>query len=155
MTADLKLELKGIEIPPLQPYFTDKVKINVTGGAISTAGNLSFTSTEKKEIKASYKGEAALNNFSSVDKLNGEDLLKLESLALSDLNVGYTPLSIDIKGISLTDFYARVAIDSGGKINLQEIMKTEEPKQASPTPHAPSNHASGREDRRFRQIGQT
>jgi uncharacterized protein involved in outer membrane biogenesis len=137
MTADLKLELKGIEIPPLQPYFTDKVKITVTGGAISTAGNLSFTSNEKKEIKASYKGEAAVNNFSSVDKLNGEDLLKLESLSLSDLNVGYTPLSIDIKGISLTDFYARVAIDSGGKINLQEIMKTEEPKQASPTPHAP------------------
>jgi uncharacterized protein involved in outer membrane biogenesis len=137
MTADLKMELKGIEIAPLQPYFTDKVKITVTGGAISTAGNLSFTSNEKKEIKASYKGEAAVNNFSSVDKLNGEDLLKLESLSLSDLNVGYTPLSIDIKGISLTDFYARVAIDSGGKINLQEIMKTEEPKQASPTPPAP------------------
>jgi uncharacterized protein involved in outer membrane biogenesis len=134
MTADLKMELKGIEIPPLQPYFTDKVKINVTGGAISTAGNLSFTSTEKKEIKASYKGEAALNNFSSVDKLNGEDLLKLESLALSDLNVGYTPLSIDIKGIALTDFYARVLVNSEGKVNLQEIMKTEEPKPGSPPP---------------------
>jgi len=38
MTADLKMELKGIEIPPLQPYFTDKVNINVTGGAISTLG---------------------------------------------------------------------------------------------------------------------
>jgi uncharacterized protein involved in outer membrane biogenesis len=134
MTADLKMELKGIEIAPLQPYFTDKVKINVTGGAISTAGNLSFTSTEKKEIKASYKGEAALNNFSSVDKLNGEDLLKLESLALSDLNVGYTPLSIDIKGIALTDFYARVLVNSEGKVNLQEIMKTEEPKPGSPPP---------------------
>ena len=81
----------------------------MTGGAISTAGNLSFASTEKKEMKASYKGEAALTNFSSVDKLSGGDLLKFESLSLSDLNVGYTPLSIDIKGISLTDFYARVA----------------------------------------------
>ena len=134
MTADLKTELKGIEIGPFQSYFTDKVKMTVTGGAISTAGNLSFTSAEKKEIKAIYKGEAALNNFSSVDKLNGEDLLKLESLSLSDLNVGYTPLSINIKGISLTDFYARVLVNSEGKINLQEIMKTEEPKQGSPPP---------------------
>jgi Domain of Unknown Function (DUF748) len=134
MTADLKMELKGIEIPPLQPYFTDKVNINVTGGAISTAGDLSFASTEKKETKASYKGEAALTNFSSVDKLSGGDLLKFESLSFSDLNFGYTPLSVDIKGISLTDFYARVFIDSKGKINLQEIMKTEEPKQASPSP---------------------
>ena len=134
MTADFKTELKGIEIAPLQPYFTDKVKITVTGGAISTTGNLSFTFTEKKEIKASYKGDAALNNFSSVDKLNGEDLLKLESLSLSDLNVGYTPLSIDIKGIALTDFYARVLVNSEGKVNLQEIMKTEEPKPGSPPP---------------------
>jgi uncharacterized protein involved in outer membrane biogenesis len=134
MTADLKMELKGIEIPPLQPYFTDKVNINVTGGAISTAGNLSFASTEKKEMKVSYKGEAAVTSFSSVDKLSGGDLLKFESLSFSDLNFGYTPLSVDIKGISLTDFYARVSIDSQGKINLQEIMKTEEPKPGAPPP---------------------
>jgi hypothetical protein len=134
MTADLKMELKGIEIPPLQPYFSDKVNIDVTGGAISTAGNLSFASTEKKEMKLSYTGEAAVTSFSSVDKLSGGDLLKFESLSFSDLNFGYTPLSVDIKGISLTDFYARVAIDSQGKINLQEIMKTEEPKPGAPPP---------------------
>jgi uncharacterized protein involved in outer membrane biogenesis len=134
MTADLKMELKGIEIPPFQPYFTDKVNIGVTGGAISTAGDLSFASTEKKEMKAFYKGEAAVTSFSSVDKLSGGDLLKFESLSFSDLNFGYTPLSVDIKGISLTDFYARVAIDPQGKINLQEIMKTEEPKPGAPPP---------------------
>ena len=137
MIADLKTELKGIEIAPLQPYFTDKVKITVTGGAISMAGNLSFTSTEKKEIKANFKGEASLTNFSSNDKMNGEELLKLESLSFSDLNVGYTPLSIDIKGVSLTNFYARVLVNSEGKINLQEIMKTEETKAGAP-PTSPS-----------------
>jgi uncharacterized protein involved in outer membrane biogenesis len=127
LTADLKMELKGIEIGPLQSYFTDKVKITVTGGSISTAGALSFTSTEKKEIKTSYKGEASLANFSSIDKWSGQDLLKLESLSFTDLNVGYAPLSIDINGISLKNFYARILINSEGKINLQEIMKTEAP----------------------------
>jgi uncharacterized protein involved in outer membrane biogenesis len=131
LLADLKMELKDIEIVPFQPYFTDKVNISVSGGAISTAGNLSFGLAETKEIKATYKGEASLTNFSSVDKLNGEDLLKLESLSFSDLNVGYTPLSIDINGISLSDYYARVLVNSEGKINLQEIIKTEEPKAGS------------------------
>jgi uncharacterized protein involved in outer membrane biogenesis len=131
LLADLKIELKDIEIVPFQPYFTDKVNISVRGGAISTAGNLSFGLAETKEIKATYKGEASLTNFSSVDKLNGEDLLKLESLSFSDLNVGYTPLSIDINGISLSDYYARVLVNSEGKINLQEIIKTEEPKAGS------------------------
>jgi hypothetical protein len=142
LAADLKMELKGIEIAPLQSYFTDKVKITVTGGSISTAGALSFTSTEKKEIKASYKGEASLTNFSSVDKLNGQDLLKLESLSFTDLNVGYTPLSIDINGISLKNFYARVWINSEGKINLQEIMKAEAPR-AGMAPTSPPQKEKG------------
>jgi len=133
MNADLKTELKGIEIPPLQPYFADKVNIAVREGAISTAGVLSFASTEKKDIKTSYKGEVAINNFSSVDK-EGGDLLKFESLSFNDLNFGYTPLAVDIKGVSLTNFYVRVSVDPQGKVNLQEIMKTETPKQASPPP---------------------
>jgi hypothetical protein len=135
LNADLKLELKGIEIAPLQSYFTDKVNINVTGGAISTAGNLSLHGTDKKEFKVTYKGEASLNNLSSLDKGNAEDFLKWESLSFNDINVGVTPLSIDIKGISLTNFYARVLVNSEGKVNLQEIMKTEEPKTpATPPP---------------------
>ena len=135
LIADLKVELKGIEITPLQSYFTDKVNINVTGGAISTAGNFSLDGTDKKEFKTTYKGEASLTNLSSLDKGNAEDFLKWESLAFSDLNVGVTPLSIDIKGISLTNFYARVIVNSEGKLNLQEIMKTEEPKTpATPSP---------------------
>jgi len=129
LSADLKLELKGIEITPFQSYFTDKVKINVVRGAISTAGNLSFNLTEKKEIKATYKGDASLTHFSSIDKLSGEDLLKLESLSFNDLNVGISPFAIDIKGISLNNFFARLWVTPEGKINLLEIVKTEESKK--------------------------
>jgi uncharacterized protein involved in outer membrane biogenesis len=134
MIADFKVELKGIEITPLQSYFTDKVNINVTGGAFSTTGTLSLDGTDKKELKTTYKGEASLTNLSSLDKGNAEDFLKWESLSFSDLNIGVTPLSIDIKGISLTNFYARVIVNSEGKLNLQEIMKTEEPKTPTTPP---------------------
>jgi uncharacterized protein involved in outer membrane biogenesis len=128
LSADLKVGLRGIEVAPFQPYFTDKVKIRVTGGAISTNGNLSFASTIKERIRATYKGEASVASFSSIDKLSGEDLLKLESLSLSDLSVAYAPLSIDIKGASLTNFYALVLINSQGRINLQEVLAAEESK---------------------------
>jgi len=134
LTADLKVDMKGIEIGPLQSYFTDKVNITVTEGAFSTTGTLSLDGTDKKELKVTYKGEGSLTNLSSLDKGNSEDLLKWESLSFSDLNVGVTPLSIDIKGVSLANFYARVIVNSEGKINLQEIMKTEEPKTTTPPP---------------------
>jgi uncharacterized protein involved in outer membrane biogenesis len=137
LTADLKTELKGIEIAPLQSYFTDKVKITVTGGAISTSGNLLINTTDKKEFKATYKGEASLTNFSSIDKLNGEDFLKWESLSFNDLNAGNNPLLIDIKGISLNNFYARAYVNPEGIVNLQDILKKEEAKAETSAPTPP------------------
>lgn len=142
LIADLKVELKEIEIAPLQSYFTDKVNIHVTEGALSTAGTLSLDGSGQKEFKITYKGEASLNHLSSLDKGNAEDFLKWESLSFSDLKVGVIPFSIDIKGISLTNFYARVIVNSEGKLNLQEIMKTEEPKATAPSP-APQSEKGG------------
>ena len=136
--ANLKVSLKGIEIAPFQPYFTDKVRMAVTGGAFSTNGNLSFSSAKNGQMKVTYEGDASLANFSSVDKVSGEDLLKLESLSLSNLGVKLTPLSVDVKGVALTNFYALVSVSPEGKINLQEVLSPEEPKeQAAPPPPGP------------------
>jgi uncharacterized protein involved in outer membrane biogenesis len=147
LSADLKIGLKGLEIAPFQPYFTDNVKLTVTGGAISTNGNVSFTSTKEKGIKATYKGGASVANFSSIDKLSGADLLKLESLSLNDLNVAYAPLSVGIKGVSLTNFYALVLVNPDGKINLQEVMAAEEPKaETTPGPTAEKTPSPARQE---------
>jgi uncharacterized protein involved in outer membrane biogenesis len=132
ISANLKMSLKEIEVKPFQPYFTDKVKITVTDGALSTAGNLTLGSSDKKELKATYSGGASLNHFASIDKLNAEDVLKMESLAFDDIHFDSSPFSMDVKGISLSNFYANVLIHPDGKLNLQEIMVKEEAKKETP-----------------------
>jgi uncharacterized protein involved in outer membrane biogenesis len=134
ISAELKMNLKGIEIGAFQPYFTDKVKITVTGGAFSTTGNLSLGRAGNQELKISYRGNAALSSFSSIDKTNAEDFLKWESLSFNGFNVGINPFLTDIKGISLTNFYSRVTMNAGGTLNLQEILEKGEPKAETPTP---------------------
>jgi uncharacterized protein involved in outer membrane biogenesis len=129
IAADLKMNLKGLEIGPFQSYFTDKIKINLTGGAFSTTGNLSLGMAENKELKTTYRGEASLTHFAAIDKQNAEDFLKWESLSFEDLNVGMNPLLVDVKGIALTNFYTRLVIHPNGSLNLQEIMVKEEPKK--------------------------
>jgi hypothetical protein len=137
IAAELKLDLKGIEMGAFQSYFTDKVKITITGGAFSTAGNLSVGMADNKGLKVAYRGNANLSGFSTIDKTNAEDFLKWNSLSFSDLNVGYSPLSVDIKGIALADFYSRVIINPQGTLNLQEILqKSEQEKEASPPAQA-------------------
>jgi uncharacterized protein involved in outer membrane biogenesis len=134
ISAELKMDLKGIEIDAFQSYFADKVKITVTSGAFSTTGNLSLGSVGNQELKLNYRGNAALSNFSSIDKTNAEDFLKWESLSFNGLNVGINPFLTDIKGISLTNFYSRVIMNAGGTLNLQEILVEGEPKSETPTP---------------------
>jgi uncharacterized protein involved in outer membrane biogenesis len=154
LSADLRMELKGIEIAPFQPYFARKVNATVTGGAISMAGRLSLASTEK-EMKVSYKGGADLADFSAIDKVNGTDLLKLGSLSLTDMDVGYSPLSINIKGVSLSDFYALVLVNPEGKINLQEMMTAEAPQgEAAPvgTPQEKGGQPAAAEDKSPKNV---
>ena len=134
ISAELKMDLKGIEIGSFQSYWADKVKITVTSGAFSTTGNLWFGSAGNQEFKINYRGNAALSNFASIDKANAEDFLKWESLSFNGLNVGTNPFLTDIKGISLTNFYSRVIMNAGGTLNLQEILEKGEPKIETPSP---------------------
>jgi uncharacterized protein involved in outer membrane biogenesis len=129
VSADLKMDLKEIGIGVAQPYFANKIKINVTGGAFSTAGNLKLATLENKEMKMTYSGDALLANFSSIDKLTSDDFLKWKSLSFNGIQIGTVPLSIDVKGISLADFYARVAINPNGTLNLQDILEKGESKE--------------------------
>ena len=141
--GDLKVALRSIDIAPFQPYFADKVSMTVTGGSISTSGNLSFSSAPKGQMKTAYNGEASIANFSSIDKTSGEDLVKFDSLSLSGMGVRLVPLSIDIKGVALTDFYALVSVSPEGKINLQEVLAPEESKaEKTPAPARPETGAA-------------
>jgi hypothetical protein len=120
--ADLKVTLKDFNLLPYQPYFTDRVKIVLTDGHLSTTGNLQLKDETGKGIQIVYKGDSSLNNLASIDKANSEDFLKWKSLALSNMDVGINPFHVNIEGIALTDFYSRVVINPNGIVNLQEIM---------------------------------
>ena len=109
----------------------------------------------KGQIKTAYAGDGSLSNFSSIDKATGEDLVKFESLSLSGMGVKLVPLSIDIKGIALTNFYALVSVSPEGRINLQDVMTTEGAKAevpAAPSPPATQVAASSEQKAPSKQI---
>ena len=141
--ADLKIELKDLGIGTFQSYFTDQVKITLTKGSFSMAGELALSFSDRKEMKVTYKGDASVTDFASIDKQNAEDFLKWDSLSFSQIQVGYAPMSVDIKGIALSNFYTRVVMNPNGTLNLQEIMNKEPVQEEKvPPPPASSQEAS-------------
>ena len=125
------VEAKKIGILPFQPYFTEKVKITITDGSVSSKGKLALGTTADKAVTAGYKGVADLTNFASVDKATSEDFLKWKSLHLGGINVQSLPLRVEIEQIALTDFYSRLAVNPDGTLNVQHVLASG-PKPAAP-----------------------
>ncbi len=122
-SANMKLNVKGIEIAPFQSYFTDRFKILITQGDISLDGSVSVGYAEDGIMKASYKGEASVRNFTSLDKANAEEFLKWNSLYFGGMDATNDPLYVNISRVALTDFYSRIIINKDGLINLQDVMQ--------------------------------
>jgi len=104
---------------------------------------------EGKGIRLTYKGDSAITRFASIDKVNAEEFLKWESLALSQIDVGINPFHVHLGGIALTDFYARVMIYPDGTINFQNVFgKKEEPKASLPSGSAGSGESTAQMDQK-------
>lgn len=117
-----KVRVKAIPISPVQPYFTDKVKILVTGGAVSAEGDLSVDATKGRPTKVGYKGKVSVNGFSSVDKDRGEEFLKFATLHLGGVDAGNAPRKVFIREIALSDFFSRIVVNPDATLNLQGIV---------------------------------
>ena len=117
-----KLRAKGLPVGRLQPYWTENVKVLVTGGRVSAEGAVRIAAPKGGPLHAQYKGEASVNGFSSVDKEQGEEFLKFETLHFAGIDAGYMPTSVAIREIALSDFYSRLIINADGTLNVQGIV---------------------------------
>jgi len=121
-----KVAAKALPIGPMQPYYTGKVKIVLTGGSVSVDGNVSIDAPKDRPARAQFRGEAFVNDFSSLDKARSEDFLKFASVHVGGIDVGYNPTKVSIEEISLTDFYSRIIVNPDGTLNVQGIVGNEE-----------------------------
>jgi hypothetical protein len=124
-SMNARLRAKDLPIGPMQPYYTERVKILLTGGAISAEGNVSFDAPVGKPVRAGFRGEVSVNDFSSLDKALEEEFLKFATLHFGGVEVGYNPTSVSIREISLSDFYSRIIVNPNGTLNVQGIVAKE------------------------------
>ena len=142
LAADLKLDVKTLELLPLQPYFGEKLNIAVTRGQLSAAGNLQLRldDTAKKPaaptLTGGFSGQATVGDFAAVDKLNSADFLRWKSFYLGKIDVRLNPAAVSIGEVALADFFARVIVSPEGKLNLLQIVRQDSAPAAAPPPAA-------------------
>lgn len=134
LATRMKVDVKALDIRPLQPYINPHVRLVVTSGFFNTKGDLKFSSQEEDPPDINYSGMAALNELKTVDKEKTRNFLNWKSLYLNGLDFGTSPFRLNINEVALTDFFNRLIINADGSSNLAAIMGGKEgAPEAAPT----------------------
>jgi hypothetical protein len=140
VAGKLKVDLRGVELLPLQPYFGDRLNVTITKGQVSGKGEMALSQAADGSLGGGYRGQVTVGHFHSVDKANSTDFLTWKSFHLGKMDVALKPFSLAIGDVALTDFFARLIVSPEGKLNLLQIVKQETAEgvgdRAAPTPAA-------------------
>lgn len=117
-----RMDVEGLELGWVQPYFADNVQLAVTRGHLSTGGSLSVERRQDRKISASFAGNARLGDFASVDKRHADDFMKWRTVILDDIHAGINPGTIDIGAIRIEDFFSQIIINQDGSSNLKNAF---------------------------------
>jgi hypothetical protein len=143
--AELDVRLRGVDLLPLQPYFAARISLLVTAGLLSTTGKLSYSEGGAgTAARVRYTGSVDLARFASLDGKRREPFLKWRSLHLGGLALDTQPLVVAIRGVALSDFFARLVISPEGHFNFEEVFAPPQaPPPAKPTPSQGRAPATG------------
>ena len=142
LVTDIKLDVKGLEILPFQPYFAEKLNVDVTRGQVAVSGDLQLRQVdaaktdEAPALAGGFAGQATIGDFSAVDKLNSADFLRWKSFYFGKIDAKLNPNSVSIGEVALSDFFARVIVTPEGKLNLMQIVRQPDGEAVAVVPDA-------------------
>lgn len=122
LQTDLALNLKTIPIRAFQPYFTEQVKIDVTKGTVGTQGRFKMAMDRKNKPKGTYEGQISVAQLATIDKARANDFIKWRQLQFDGFKTGFNPFFLNIKGIALSDYYAKLVVNPDGSMNVSDIF---------------------------------
>ena len=135
------LDARNVPLLPLQPYFTERLNIVITSGDLSAKGAFN-ADLSANTVRAGFTGDATLANFSALERSSNEELLRWKSLFFGAVSVTAGPTQVAIGEIALSDFYARVVLSDKGRLNLQDIVRSDPAVAVPPAVAMPSTTAT-------------
>lgn len=122
LKTSLKLDLRSVDLLPLQPYVLEQTRIAISRGNVSTKGTLVLEAARDGSVKTQFTGDLSVANFASVDRQSATDFVRWRNLNVRGVVLKLAPFALDVRDIALNDFYTRLILSEEGKLNLREIQ---------------------------------
>ena len=136
--APLRLELRVVtrrlDLAPFDPYVTSHLNTTIASAALTMNGAVGV-SNERKEMRVSYRGDAAIGRVRMLDKVTNESFLRWNSFTANGINfnLGAGPPKFHVAALGLNNFYARIILNSDGRLNLRDVTASPEEARTSLT----------------------
>ncbi|WP_246014677.1 DUF748 domain-containing protein [Geomonas oryzae] len=132
--------ISRLPISDFEPYFPETFNFSVIGGNLDTSVDLDLALKDGKAV-GSFRGNAGVRDFHSIDLTGDQDLLKWESLQFDAFQGTFAPFTLSIREVALNDVYSRIIIRKDGTLNLQDLVR-KEPEAQTAAPAAPAAPAA-------------
>jgi hypothetical protein len=123
LTLALHVDAKNLDVAAFEPYFGARLNATVASALFSADGELK-ASRPADLWQAAYDGSTSLDNVRMLDRATADLFAGWRSLNVTHIKARYDVHGPDFEAgnIALSTFYARVILDSNGRLNLSNIL---------------------------------
>ena len=122
MAADIRVDVKGVDLSPFRPYVPEDVTVRLKSGGISAKGRLTLSGSADRGLFVRYRGDLTSSSFACEEETSGDEFMRWKSLRAKEVDIALFPLSLDVGEISIEDFYSRIVIREDGTLNVQDVL---------------------------------
>jgi uncharacterized protein involved in outer membrane biogenesis len=134
LAVDLALDIKELDLVPLQGWAGDVLNVLISRGNVSVGGKLALSGGGTQPVVARFDGDGRLAALNAFDRNHSTDLLSLKSIDLSGVHFVSQPLAVELKRILLDEVFARAILGADGRLNFGLLVKNNPPPGAAPPP---------------------
>jgi hypothetical protein len=126
VAGSVRIDVRGVELAPLQPMIDERVNVTITGGALQASGRVDFD-LDRPTPAGRFDGDLEITDFASIDKPQQAGLLQWKSLRLGRVRAASEPMQLTVGNVALSDFYSRLILNADGTLNVQNLLTTGDP----------------------------
>ena len=117
-------DISAFSLPLLNTFLPENVKTSLKSGKLYSAITVDLKQLPE-ELSGDFSGKLHINDFDLRDPIGDDELLTWGKLDLVGIKGTITPLSLQIKDVSLSDYVANIQITPEGEVNLSSITAAE------------------------------
>jgi hypothetical protein len=113
-----KLDARGVDLVPLQPYIAERTGMTLLKGQLSSQ----MTVERKEDGAVGATGIVRVTDLRTVDDESKQDFIRWRDLRINDIRYASRPQSLRIGRIVALEPYARVIVFPNLSTNVREIL---------------------------------